>query len=36
MVSTRRRDKTEQAGLGFPGLGDVIGLWDTGLVCVIG
>lgn len=31
MVSTRRRDKTEQAGLGLAGLGHVIGLRDTGL-----
>lgn len=35
LVSTRKRDKTEQTGLGLAGLGHVIDLWDTGLCLVV-
>lgn len=34
VVSTRKRDKTEQAGIGSAGLGHAIGLWSTGLCLV--
>lgn len=34
VVSTRKKDKTEQAGIGSAGLGHAVGLWNTGLCLV--